>query len=200
MVDIVNDGAGSGNSAADPFDLKALREPQSLVQVRRRRLSVPVRRKPNRLDFVRTHPSPEYRVDMPLFRCQSDSGGDEECYFVHPRVMAEMQNECRMHTIFTAVNLSGGVFLWCVPIPQDDREPNAWLVSNREAAELAIHKWVRVASDRGAGAYCVHEYEGAPHEPVWPEESFLDLLKLGFKNRMIEHPDHPMILKLRGLA
>ena len=201
MADNIDDIGGAAKEA-DPFDLKALREPQSLVQVRKRRLSVPVRRKPNRLDFVRTHPDPEYRVTLPIFRPgKSDSGGDEEMYFVHATVLDEMRNECRLHTIFTAVNLQGNVFLWCVPLPLDDgKEPNTWLVTNREAAELAMDRWVRVASDMGAGAYSVIEYEGPPIEPVWPQEPFLDLLKLAFKNRMIDHPDHPMILRLRGLA
>ena len=201
MADNIDDISGTAQEA-DPFDLKALREPQSLVQVRKRRLSVPARKKPNRLDFVRTHPDPEYRVTLPIFRPgKSDSGGDEEMYFVHATVLGEMMSECRMHTIFTAVNLQGNVFLWCVPLPLDDgKEPNTWLMTNRAAAELAMNRWVRVASDVGAGAYSVIEYEGPPIEPVWPQEPFLDLLKLAFKNRIIDHPEHPMILRLSGRA
>src|SRR5262249_43214370 len=38
----------------------------------------------------------------------------------------------------------------------------------------------------GAGAYKIIEYEGPPIEPVFPQESFLELLKLAFKNRMID--------------
>jgi hypothetical protein len=202
MVDTIDDGSGAGKPD-DPFDLAALRQPQNVAQVRHRRLSVPVRRKPNRLDFVRTHPDPAYRVPMWLFRPGrgDDNSSGEEIYFVHNKVVQELESECRLHTIFTGVNLQGSPFLWCVPEPLDDgREPNTWLVTNREAAELAMQRWVRVASDMGAGAYCVHEYEGPPIEPKWPEESFLDLLKLGFKHRMIDHPEHPMIMRLRGLA
>jgi hypothetical protein len=201
MTDVAAKGNGSANTF-DPFDLGALRESQSLVQVRQRRLSVPVRRKPNRLDFVRVHPDPEYRVNMPLFRQgRADGGGDEEVYFIHPTVVSEMAAEVRWHTIFTAVNLQGSPFLWCVPVPLDDgREPNTWLVTNREAAELAIKKWIRVASDMSAGAYCVHEYEGPPVEPVFPSESFRNLLELAFKHRLVDRPDHPVILRLRGLA
>jgi hypothetical protein len=138
---------------------------------------------------------------MPIFRAgKSDGGGDEEMYFVHQSVLAEMDGEYRLHSIYTAVDLQGNPFLWSVPIDDSDREPNNWLVTNREAAELAIERWVRVASDRGAGAYKIIEYEGPPIEPVFPQEPFLELLKLAFKNRMIDRPDHPMILRLRGLA
>jgi hypothetical protein len=202
MTETIAGANGSINAGDDPFNLKALREPQQLVQVRHRRLAVPVRRKPNRLAFVRTHPDPEYRITMPIFRAgKSDGGGDEEMYFVHQSVLAEMDGEYRLHSIYTAVDLQGNPFLWTVPLPVDDgREPNNWLVTNREAAELAIGRWVRVASDTGAGAYKIIEYEGPPIEPVFPQEPFLELLKLAFKNRMIDRSDHPMILRLRGLA
>ena len=195
-----SNGSAPNVEADDPFNLAALREPQSLVHVRQRRLSVPVRKRPNRLDFVRVHPDPSYRVNMALFSAPSDSG-DEDVYFVRPEMLAEIAKECRHYTIFTAVNLQGGVFLWRVALPVDDgREPNTWLTTNREAAELAITKWVRVASDRNAGAYSVIEYEGPPIEPAWPKESFLDLLKLAFKNKIIDRPDHPMVLRLRGIV
>jgi hypothetical protein len=186
----------------DPFDLKALREQQSLVPVKRRRLSIPVMRKPNRHRFVRVHPSEDYRIDLPIFRPQKDEegGGDDELYFVHPSVLHEVASECRNATVFTAVTLQGNPFLWCVMRPMDDgREPNMWLASNREAAEIAMQKWVRVASDMAAGCYETYEYEGTPPPPKWPPESFQELLRLGFRHRLIDRPDHPIILGLRGL-
>jgi hypothetical protein len=196
-----NISAAGGDGNDDPFNLNALRQPQVLVQVRDRHLAVPVRRKPNRLDFVRVHPHEDYRVAMPLFKLRSEAGGEEEMYFVHPSQQAAMRDEFRLHMIYTAVTLRGTVFLWCVALPiEDGREPNNWLVTNREAAELAISRWVRVASDQHAGAYRVIEYEGAPVEPQWPKETFLELCKTAFKNRMIDRDDHPLILRLRGLA
>src|SRR5262245_3504259 len=112
-----------------------------------------------------------------------------------------MQGEGRAWTIFTAVDLYGNPFLWRIAVPpDDDREPNRWLTSNREAAEEAMKRWVRVTSDRAAGAYVLWEYEGPPREPVWPKETFAELLKIAFKNRLVDKPDHPIILRLRGLA
>jgi hypothetical protein len=201
----VVDGVDNGNDDSgkpDPFDLKALREQQSLIPVKRRRLSIPVVRKPNRHRFVRVHSDPEYRIDIPVFRPHRDGegGGDDEIYFVHPSVLHELEAECRIATIFTAVTIQGNPFLWCVMRPIDDgRDPNSWLVSNREAAEIAMTKWVRVASDTAAGAYETHDYEGAPPEPKFPPESFQELLRLGFKHHLIDRVDHPVILGLRGL-
>ncbi len=202
ILGVVDNTSNSApDTAPDPFDLKALREQQNLIPVARRRLGIPVVRKPNRHRFVRVHPSPDYRIDIPIFRPQKDEegGGDEELYYVHLPMLHELAGECRWATVFTAVTIQNNPFLWCVMKPMDTgREPNTWLVSNREAAEIAMRKWVRVASDMAAHAYETHEYEGNPPEPQFPKETFQELLRLGFKHRLIDRPDHPIILGLRG--
>jgi hypothetical protein len=198
---VVNDTVNNDDAAPDPFDLKALRERQDLIPVKRRRLSIPVLRKPNRHRFVRVHPDAEYRIDLPVFRPQKDEegGGDDVIYYVTPRVLHEIEAECRTATVFTAVTLQGNPFLWCVMLPTGNGEPNSWLVSNREAAEIAMEKWVRVASDMAAGAYETHDYEGVPPEPKFPKETFKELLQIGFKHRLIDSIDHPVIAGLRGV-
>jgi hypothetical protein len=171
MTDKIDDNGGDDKS--DPFDLAALREPQSLAQVRRRRLVVPVQKKPNRHQFVRVNPDPAYQVSMLLFKPEWGGDKDDEYYFVHPSVAAELENECRLYTVYTGVTLAGDPFLWIIPVPNDNgQDPNTWLISNREAAELAKEKWIRVASDLGARAYCVHECDGLLAEPKFPTESF----------------------------
>jgi hypothetical protein len=42
--------------------------------------------------------------------------------------------------------------------------------------------------------------ESTMSEPVWPEASFQDLVKLAFRDRLITKLDHPVIKRLRGLA
>src|SRR5262249_58241969 len=150
MPENLTGGNGGIKPADDPFALKALRELPQLVQVRQRRLVVPVRRKPNRLAFVRVHPDPEYRhPSVPIFRAgKSDSGGDEEMYFVHQSMLGEMDGECRLHSIYTAVGLQGHPPLWTVSLPGDDgREPNNLLVQNPQAAPLALPRWCRPPFD-----------------------------------------------------
>lgn len=48
--------------------------------------------------------------------------------------------------------------------------------------------------------YRVYEAEGQLSEPVWPGKPLPELLKLGFKDRIIDSPDHPVIKRLRGLS
>jgi len=37
-------------------------------------------------------------------------------------------------------------------------------------------------------------------DPVWPELSFQDLLRIAYRDRMITTLDHPVVKRLRGLA
>jgi hypothetical protein len=182
----------------DPFNIAALREQPTLIGVRRQRLIVHARKSPDRRKFVRVHPDGEYRINMPLYREKSDTG-DEETYFVRNEVLDLLQSECQLYTIYLAVTHLGAVFLWYVPFPSDDdRRPHAATVSNRAAAEMAMQKWVRVAWDKTMGAYEVFDPEAVLPDPVWPKESFLELLKLGFRDRIIDRPDHPVIRRLKG--
>jgi hypothetical protein len=48
------------------------------------------------------------------------------------------------------------------------------------------------------GAYDVFEATATLPEPQWPDQSFQELLKVGFKDRQIDSLDHPVIRKLRG--
>lgn len=41
---------------------------------------------------------------------------------------------------------------------------------------------------------------GVIPDPVWPAESISELLGIAFKNRFIDREDHPVLLKLAGLA
>jgi hypothetical protein len=58
----------AGGATPDPFDPANLRLSQSFVETAgvKKLLSVVPVRKPSPQDFVRTHPSPEYRDNFPI--------------------------------------------------------------------------------------------------------------------------------------
>ena len=58
--------------------------------------------------------------------------------------------------------------------------------------------WVRLTANMSLGAYEIFEAEGKIAEPEWPEYSFLDLLRIGFRDRIISSFDHPVLKRLRG--
>jgi hypothetical protein len=87
-----------------------------------------------------------------------------------------------------------------VKLPGSDGRIIEWHRSLGEAAERTVDRWVRVKANRSLGAYEI--FLGSPSipEPEWPQVTFQELIRIGFKDRLIDRLDHPLITKLRGLA
>jgi hypothetical protein len=182
----------------DPFDLDSLRLSQDFVEAagaKKLLTTVPVRR-PNPQDFVRVNPDAGYRMDV----LTVDLKEDREVFLVRPELAGELSGETAMSSLFTAINRQGVIFLWPVRIPPPDGKQLEWWRSQREAAELAMSRWIRVKANMGLGAYEMFEARGVISEPAWPDASFQDLLRIAFRDRMIDRVDHPVIRRLRGLA
>ena len=182
----------------DPFDLESLVLSQSFADtagVRKLLTTIPVRR-PNPQDFVRTHPSPDYRRDFLTLELKDD----RESYLVRPEMAHELAGETVMRTIFTTINRQGVLFLWPVTIPPSDGRPNEWWRSAREAAELAATRWIRLKANMALGAYEMFEAASVMADPEWPEVSFQELVKIAFRDRLIDSVEHPVVKRLRGLA
>jgi hypothetical protein len=188
---------GGGVRPDDPFDPAALRLDQSFESpsVKRLLTTVPVR-KPFRQHFVRVHPAKEYRGNFALIEVREE----REFYLLTPLIARELPGEFSLRTVFTAMTRQDVLFLWPVILPDPDGRQNEWHRSAAEAAQLAQKKWVRIRADMALGAYVIHEAQGELSEPLWPEYSFRDLLKIGFRDRLVDSLDHPVIRKLRGLV
>ena len=52
----------------------------------------------------------------------------------------------------------------------------------------------------GLGAYEIFEAQSIMADPQWPELSFQELLRIAFRDRLIDRVDHPVVRRLRGLA
>ena len=180
----------------DPFNPENLRLDQSVLQAqaaKRLLITVPVR-KPNKQDFVRVHPDPEYRVEVALLDYERELAKLRE-------VETELtESEYYVATIHVAINRQKVVFLWPVKLPGADGRQMHWHISAAEAAEKARDRWVRVTANMSLGAYEVFEAVADYGDPEWPAQSFWDLIKIAFKNRLIDNADHLIIQKLRGLA
>jgi hypothetical protein len=189
----------STNPALNPFDPAALRLSQSFadtVGVKKLLTTVPVR-KPNRQDFVRVHPEPAYR-ETPIAIIELKE--DRETYLLTPGIAQQLPGEFNAVTIYTAINRQGVLQLWPVKLPGPDGKHNEWHRSAGEAAERAMEQWVRVKSNTSLGAYELELASGNLPEPVWPDISFEDILKIAFRDRYVDRVDHPLLQKLRGLV
>jgi uncharacterized protein YbdZ (MbtH family) len=187
-------------AAADPFDLASLRLGQNFnetVGVKKLLRTVPVR-KPSKQDFVRVHPDPAYRENFAVIELKEDRG--EEYLVAGGGLAAELAPEIVNKTLFTMINRQNVVSLWPVRLPGPDGKEMDWHRSAREAAEEAMTKWLRVTANMSLGAYDMIVAEGITSQPVWPEVSFQELIRIAFKDRLITSLDHPVIKRLRGLS
>jgi hypothetical protein len=180
----------------DPYDLNNLRLDQSFVEsagVKKLLTTVPVR-KPNAQDFVRVHSDPEYRATLAIIELKED----REIYLVPPSIARELRGEFVMATIFAAINRQGVVFLWPVRLPASDGRVLEWHRSAAEAAQLAMRRWLRIKANMSLGAYEMFEAASTIPDPEWPELSLQELLRIGFRDRLVDRLDHAVVKRLRG--
>ena len=183
----------------DPFNPAALRLDQSYadtVGVKKLLTTVPVR-KPNRQDFVRVHPGPTYRLTPAAI---IEVKEDREVYLVTPNMAQRLPGEFSTVTLFTTINRQGTLHLWPVKLPNPEGRQMEWHRSAAEAAERAMKKWVRVTASMSLGAYEIFEASGDIPEPVWPDFSFQDILKIAFRDRIVDRADHPLVQRLQGIV
>jgi hypothetical protein len=62
-----------------------------------------------------------------------------------------------------------------------------------------VRRWVRVKANMSLGAYEIFEAEASIPDPEWPDVPFQELLRIGFRDRLIDRLDHPVIKRLRGM-
>jgi hypothetical protein len=157
--------------------------------------TVPVR-KPNRQDFVRVHPDPAYRLTPAAI---IEVKEDREVYLVTPNMAQALPGEFSTATLLTTINRQGTLHLWPVKLPTQDRRQNEWHRSAAEAAGRAMKKWVRVTASMSLGAYEIFEAGGDLPEPVWPDIPFQEILKIAFRERIVDRADHPLVQRLLGV-
>jgi len=183
-------------STVDPFNPTNLRLSQSFVEtagVKKLLTTVPVR-KPSPQDFVRVHPDPAYRENFPIIELKDE----REEYIVVADLVPTLVGEFVTKTLFTAINRQGTVFFWPVRLPSPDGKNLDWWRSSREAAELAMKSWIRVRANMNLGAYDIFQAESVISDPEWPQLGFWELIKIAFRDHLVDRIDHPVIKRLRG--
>src|SRR5262249_47984652 len=145
-------------------------------------------------DWVRVHPAEDYRLSVALIVLKDD----QESYLVVPSIKDELVGEWTPHSLYTVINRQAVLSIWPVRLPDSDGRQNEWWRSAREAAELAMGKWVRIKSDRALGAYQLFEAIGSIPDPEWPDLPFMEMLRIAFRDRLVDNADHPVLKRLRG--
>jgi hypothetical protein len=196
------DANGSGEPAGPPPDifdnLAALRlEPDAgaLVGAVEVLAHVPIR-KPSPTEWVRVHPD----ADMTLATSFYVDRENRETYLVVPEMRDVLITGVKVMLLLTAVNSRGSVFLWPLALGDDTGRTNAWHETARDGAMRAKSAWTKIAADMSAGHYRIFQAEGNLPEPMWPNKTFKELLRIAFRGRTIDNVEHPTVKQCRGLA
>jgi hypothetical protein len=178
------------------FDLEAMRLPQDYTAAlgTKKLLTVIPIRKPGKHEFIRVHREEDWRLQTMLLELREE----RETYFVYRNLWASLTTELTPKLLLLAINRQKVVFLWPIRIPGEDGRLDPWNQSALDAARLATDRWVRIAANMSLGAYEIFQAANLQDEPVWPEVTFAEIIKVAFKNRMISDWDHPVLKRLRG--
>ena len=190
-------GASRPTDAADIFsDLSALRlSPEAAGQIGTAEVlvNVPVR-KPSPSEFVRVCPDPTMSLATTIY-----IDAERETYFVAPEVRDVLVAGVKTILLMTAVTQRGLVLLWPIALGDGSSRRNAWHETARDAAELAKREWVKVVSDMTSGCYHVFQAKGKLPEPVFPDKTLPELLRVAFRGRIIDSENHPAVRQALGL-
>jgi hypothetical protein len=182
----------------DPFDLESLRiSPDYLKTGGAKKLlnHIPIRR-PNKQDFIRVHPGPEYRFS-PAALIVSDEEG--ETFLVTSQYFPQLEEAFQsLFTLYLTVNRQKVLTFWPIKLPGPDGRINTWHLTAHEVAQAAMKTWVRVTPNRSLRGYEAFEAETRLPEPEWPQLPLSELLEIAFKGRIIANEEHPVIKRLRG--
>ena len=189
-------------AAANPDsfpDLSALRLSQNFLETggtKKLLTTVPVR-KPRPQEFVRVHPDAAYREPFAIIELKDD----REIYLVTPPIATALPGEIATVMLYTTITRQRVLSLWPVRLPAPDGRTNEWHRSAQEAAELAMQCWIRLKANMALGAYEITKAPPGLSDPEWPtptEYSFHDLLRIAFRERIINSFDHAVLKRLRG--
>jgi hypothetical protein len=183
-------------SLNDPLSLETMRLGQDFgdsLGVKKKITTIPIRR-PRKHEFVRVHPSPDYSIETAIFEDREEN----EVYFVSPEMRQLLGELVVIKALRTSITRQRVLFLWPIKVTVSDGRLDTWNASSFEASKLAHEKWVRVAANRSLQAYEVFEASGELDEPEWPELSLQEIVRIAFKDRVIDSVDHPASKRLRG--
>jgi hypothetical protein len=188
----------SSPAALDPFNPETYRLQPSLViatSVEKHITELPVR-KPDKSWWVRVHPDPAFALATFVIELKEE----QEVYLVLPSLWQALQGEPTFTalTLHLAVTRQGKLFLWPVRRPLDpSQEPTRWMRPTLEAISCATSKWTRISWNQDTRQ---HDVSTCPMsaEPQWPDLPFRDLLKIAFRDFVIDRHDHPVLRRLRG--
>lgn len=166
-------------------------------------------RKPDPLEFIRVHESWSFPCKVLIDKTE---GINKEYWLFSSEVAPLVEADLTFVVFYPAINRKGNVFLIEV---KESNLKNSWVSTLFEGVKTAKLYWVRLRANNSTGRYDVDAAEQDLGNPQWPESytvvngqgkmedrpfSMELLIKLTFKDRYVNDPEHEVIKKIRGLV
>jgi hypothetical protein len=185
-----------GQRDPEELDLESLRLDPSVTEGMAAKvpISIPVHR-PSKHDWVRVHP----RDSLPVAAIDLKEERDG-IYLIETAMAAALGAELVQFVLHPCINRLGVLRLWPVRLPAPDGRQNEWHRSAAIAAAMAQKHWVRVVPNQNLGGYEVFQATAPIPDPIWPELTLRQMLKIAFQDRgrIIRDFDHPVVRLLQG--
>ncbi len=184
------------NTPSEVSTLNAMRLPANYgatLGVKKVLTMVPVS-KPDKARFFRIRAGDEWVLAAYILQIEEA----KETYIVLPHIAPLLGNLARPVQLHVAIDRNGNLSLVPVSLPGEDGKRNSWPDSMAQAVELAKTQWIRTASNMSARAYDVLVATGNLPEPVWPDTSMEELIRVAFRGKIIDSETHPVVLAMLG--
>ena len=178
------------------FDFNAMRLPANYSAgfgVRKVLNKVPVG-KPDRAKFFRVGDGEPWTFRAFIYEDKAAN----EIYIVLPFVQPLLGNLARPAQLHAAIDRTDNPFLIPVILPSEDGQWNSWHESLAQGVEMAKDYWVRLVANKSINAYDINQATAPLPDPVWPATTMEELIKVAFRGKIIDNPDHPVIRALLG--
>jgi hypothetical protein len=154
--------------------------------------------RPPRASFFRVHPDHEYTWSVHIIE---DDENRDQPYIVAPAIAEALGEGLAVRkAIALAMTRQGGLFLWTVRLPDSSGRLDNWSTTALEALKHARSNWTRLVASQAERCYIVSQpaNPSAIPEPIWPDISMAEAVDKAFRDRIIRHESHPLIMRIVG--
>ena len=179
----------SANEAGKPkFDLRSLRVSQDFEPATKPAFEYIYLGKPSKRTFFRA-----FKIPAKSERYWLVEDFENELYLATPKLALELGSDTYPVCLVPFVTRDPTVGLWPIKTGKPGAKPNSWNESAYKAALVARDKWTRLQSNQTLSCYEAKVAIGAFEEPIFPEDTYDELIGRAFDGRIIETSGHPII-------
>jgi hypothetical protein len=188
--------AAAATGTIDDFD-KFLRKPGSAAAIPTKPLITRIRvGKPPKHAFFRSHPDWQHYTQEIEVIIDEQNFGEE--HLVAPAMDAHLSTKL-IHKIATlCITMQKALFISTVRLPdQQTGRTDPFNESMLAAMREARSQWVAV--ENKGGEWGTQTPIDMFPDPEWPDITMREVLKIGFRGRLVENLDHPLVKRLLGI-